>query len=81
MADNGVTMLGMARKSKAGRPKGRKPTYIVYARVDPKIGEALEAYIAQTEPRPSQTAAVELALKRLLAEAGLWPPPPVSPDS
>lgn len=75
MTPPGGTIFGMASKRKPGRPKGRKPSYTVYARVDPVLGQALEAYIDRTEPRPSQTAVIELALKRLLKEAGFWPLP------
>lgn len=83
MAIPGGTIPGMAKRGKPGRPKGRKPAYVIYVRVDPAIGAALDAYIDQTEPRPSQTAAVELALKRLLTQAGFYPPkpPPDEPAS
>jgi len=69
------TIEDMARKGKSGRPKGRKPTYIIYVRVDPRIGAALEAYLDAAEPRPSTTAVIELTLKRFLQEKGHWPPP------
>ena len=77
MDSNVGTIPVMAKKRKPGRPAtGRKPTYIVYARVSPALGAAFEQYLERTRPRPSTTSAIELALEKLLTEAGYWPPPP-----
>jgi hypothetical protein len=77
MASHGGTLLDMGKDKpkKPGRPQtGRKPTYILYARIKPSIGAALDAYIAATRPTPTQTSAVELALEEFLAKQGFWPP-------
>jgi hypothetical protein len=76
MSGTGVKMPDMAKKRKPGRPAtGRRPTYLVYARIDPALGAAFDQYLEKTRPKPTTTAAVELALERLLTEAGYWPPP------
>lgn len=86
MASRGVTVLGVAKSTKPpeegegprkpGRPAtGRKPTYILYARIQPRLGAAFEAYIEATKPKPSQTAALELALEEFLTSRSFWPPP------
>lgn len=74
----------MAKRNTGGKPPdppsgkkpNRKPAYIIYARVDPVIGEAWEKYLAETEPEPTVTAALELALKRFLRQEGYLPSPP-----
>lgn len=38
------------------------------------VVDALDNYVEGTEPKPTATSAVELALKRFLTEAGYWPP-------
>lgn len=85
MASQSATVQDMASKKtkpaevpakKAGRPStGRKPTYLVYVRIRPSLGTALDAYIAATRPTPTQTAAVELALEEFLTKNGHWPLP------
>jgi hypothetical protein len=71
MAMSAGTMLDMAKK-KPGRPK-RSPAYTLYARIDLKVGEALEAYLQSLELKPTTAAVVELALKRYLVEEGFFP--------
>jgi hypothetical protein len=71
MAGSALTIDGMAKR----KPQNRAPAYVLYARIDPKLGEAFERYLAVTKPTPTATSAVELALERLLEAAGLWPPP------
>jgi hypothetical protein len=65
---------------KVGRPPagGRRPAYTLYVRIDPALGAAFERYVEETKPKPTQTSAVELALEKLLTEAGYWPPPDAS---
>lgn len=77
MTSNVGTIPVMAKKRKPGRPStgGRKPGYVVYARINPALGAAFERYVEETRPKPTQTSVIELALERLLAEAGYWPPP------
>jgi hypothetical protein len=67
----------MASKRKPGRPStgGRKPAYILYVRINPALGAAFDRYVEETRPKPTATSAAELALEKLLAEAGYWPPP------
>lgn len=55
------------------RQQNRSPSYIVYARVNPSIGEAMDAFIAKTKPTPSQTAVVELALEEFFSKHGVMP--------
>jgi hypothetical protein len=43
--------------------------------VDPELRAALNAYVEEIEPRTTLTGAVELALKRMLTQAGYWPRP------
>jgi hypothetical protein len=67
-------------RGKRGRPKtGRTPKYVVYARVEPVIGAALEAFVASQRFEPKVTAVIEKALTDLLAREGFWPWPP--PDA
>ncbi len=71
-----ITINGMAKKAKpSGGKQNRSPGYVVYARIDPEIGAAFERYMATREPATTARLAVEYALKRVLTEAGLWPPP------
>ena len=65
-------MLGMAKKDKGSQPQGRSPHYTVYGRLPPKLGKALEEYIAQTRPRPTTTSVLILAIEELLAAKGFW---------
>jgi hypothetical protein len=46
-----------------------------------ELRDALDDYVDQTEPAPTRTAVVELALRRYLASVGFWPrkPPDDSP--
>jgi hypothetical protein len=84
MAECAGTMPDVARKaSKPGsnrkRPK-RSPGYIVYARIDPLLGQAWQAYLDTADPSPSVRAAVESAFREYLSRRGLWPfTPPASP--
>jgi hypothetical protein len=70
----GTTPFMSSRKRKPGRPKGRQPTYTLYARVAPEVGAAFERYIEATEPRPSDKAVIELAIKEFLRSRDFWPP-------
>jgi hypothetical protein len=76
MANSGVTMLGMAKKKPGRPPTGRKPTYTVYVRIDPAVGAALEEHIKSIQPKTTETAVVELAIRFYLESVGMWPPPP-----
>jgi len=37
---------------------------------------ALERYIAETKPQPTEASALRLALEQFLERAGYWPPQP-----
>lgn len=76
MGNTSLTMPDMAtKKKKPGRPAtGRKPAYVISSRISPKVGAALDAYIAASRPRPTQTSVLETALERFLEGAGFWPP-------
>lgn len=56
------------------RKPNRSPSYPLFARIPPALGEALDAYLASLEPRSTAAAVVELALQKLLKEKGFWPP-------
>ncbi len=76
MAKSGPTLPVMANnKKKPGRPKGRKPTYALYARIKPALGKAFEAYIESIQPRTSATAVIEMIVEQYLTSVGHWPPP------
>lgn len=68
----------MAEPRKPGRPSKKRVrkgyTFAVY--IDPRIGEAVERFLDEHEPRTDKTALAEMALKKLLTEFGYWPPPP-----
>src|SRR5262245_31141660 len=70
----GGTMAGMATKKKHGNGRGRKPAYTLFVRISPQLGAAFEGYVAATEPRPSRTSVLELALREYLTRRGVWPP-------
>ncbi len=63
MAIRDVTILDMAKKKPPGRPKGRKPTYVVYARIKPEIGAQIEAFLDTTKPTTTLVGLLELALE------------------
>lgn len=71
------TSLDLAKKkaSKPARqkPKKRAPAYVLYVRLAPAIGDALDDYIASLDPKPTTTAALESLLKKALAAVSHWP--------
>jgi hypothetical protein len=60
-----------------GRPKGRKMTYPIQARVDRPLYAALTA-LSQREKR-SKSVLLYMGLELLLRQHGLWPPPDATP--
>lgn len=65
---------GMAKKPKRGRPPGRTPAYIAYARIRVEVGDALEKYRDSLEPfPPTLSRVVEVALEKYLTEMGFPP--------
>lgn len=73
MAD---TIPRMAKKKPkgAGVPKpNRSPSYSLYARISPELGEALNRYVESLRPRPTLASALEMILEDALAKAGFWP--------
>jgi hypothetical protein len=72
MASSVLTLNDMGKKKK---PQGRSPAYVVYARIDPAIGAALDRYMESLEAAPSMKASLEAALKHFLKAKGFWPPP------
>ena len=63
--------MGKAANGKRGRPRGRRPTRIIFVRVRPELADALDIYLEKTKPHANKTAVVTLALERLFAERGL----------
>ena len=51
------------------------PAEPFFARVEPALGAALDAYLNSLQPRSRMTAVVELVLKKHLQKVGFWPPP------
>lgn len=73
MAD---TMPRMAKKKLKGdgAPKpNRSPSYSLYARISPELGEALNRYVDSLRPRPSLASVLEVFIEDALAKAGFWP--------
>lgn len=71
-------MPPMAKK-KPGRPAtGESPTYKLFARIDPVVGEAYEAYIDSLPHEPRRRSLLEDILKEYLQPRGFWPPPPTN---
>ncbi len=78
MAGLAVRIPRMGRKKKrddGDTTPGRSAAYTVYARIDPQLGAALEAYIKSLKPQPSLTATVETLIEECLQARGFWPPP------
>lgn len=78
MTNSGSTIPRMGRRKKsdsegAKSSQGRSPHYQLFVRIDPDLGDAFQEYLDETEPKPTTTSAVELAIKLLLKQAGRWP--------
>jgi hypothetical protein len=66
----------MAKKKPKGDgvPKpNRSPSYSLYARISPELGEALNRYVDSLRPRPSLASVLEVFIEDSLAKAGFWP--------
>jgi hypothetical protein len=77
MASQLATLPGMPKKKPRGgkrKPQGRSPAYVVFARVDPRLGEVLEDVVETTRPKTDKTAIVEAALEMYFTSLGKWPP-------
>lgn len=72
------TIPGMAKHMKGSggqrpAPKGnRKPAYLIYVRINPRLGAAFDELLART--RRTTTAEIEVILEKALESEGLWPP-------
>jgi hypothetical protein len=72
-------MAFMAKKKPEPAPEKREragANLNVWIRED--LYAALREYIAQTAPRTTKTAVVELCIEKHLREVGFWPPKPQS---
>jgi hypothetical protein len=56
-----------------GRPKRSGKPVQIY--LSDELSDALDAYIEATRPKPTKTAAIEMAIEDMLRQAGNWPPP------
>lgn len=67
-------MLDMAKPpaAEAKKPK-RSPAWEIYARLDPDLKPAFEAYREKQEYPPNLARVIERALKKLFEESGDWP--------
>jgi hypothetical protein len=73
-----VRIPRMGRKKKRDNgddAPGRSTAYTVYARIDPELGAAFEAYVKSLRPQPSNTATIEVFFEECLQARGFWPPP------
>ncbi len=61
---------------KQGRPSRGILTASLYVYLHQSLADALEDYVASSDPQVSKTAAVESSLKLFLEQVGRWPPPP-----
>lgn len=76
MAGGTVTIERMAGKKKPSATKqNRSPASIIYVRVKPKLGDALQKFLDSLEFEPTQTAVVSQAIQEFLERKGFWPPP------
>lgn len=67
-------MLGVASKRETEPKKpSRSPAWEVYARLDPELKPAFEAYREAQEYPPNLARVIEKALKKLFEESGHWP--------
>ncbi len=82
MSDASGTLALMADKKKGGKkPRGpgrpatgRSPHVVLFSRVPPALGEALQQYVESREPKTTSSAVVELAVRRFLVSEGFYPP-------
>lgn len=56
-----------------GNNEKRRKGVSTHAYIDPEVSEALNEYLAATEPQVSKTAAIESALREFLKNRGHWP--------
>lgn len=60
------------KKRGRGRPRdpeavgGRRPKYLLYVRIDPKIGKRIERFVEKQRLKPSLTSFVERAVMDFL---------------
>jgi hypothetical protein len=52
----------------------RSPSRVVFARISPALGEALDRYIDSLRPRPTMTSVLEVMVEDYLKSKGFWPP-------
>lgn len=64
------------KDDKGSKPKADRTGLQVGGYIDPDIRHALDRYLTETEPAPSITNVLEVALRRFLSSVGYWPPPP-----
>jgi hypothetical protein len=69
-------MLGMAdrkkNRSKGGRARERGVVRLINVEVDPRLDDAIEAFMVQD--RRSKKVIVTMALEEFLQKRDLWPP-------
>lgn len=76
MDRNSATLFPMAKGKKptSGRPKGRKPTEVVTARIAPDLAQAFNEHVESLRPKTSVTAMLTFLIENYLESKGLWPP-------
>jgi hypothetical protein len=62
------------------RKPNRSPSYTIYARIRPDLGEAFERYLNSLRPKPTQVKALEALLEDALGELGFWTAPGAEDD-
>lgn len=80
-----ATMPGMSKKrpnasQEGGKPEkpekpGRRPSVVLFARVDPALGNAFNDHVQSIRPKTTTQAVLELLIEQYLEGLGLWPPP------
>lgn len=71
-----VSLCFACHGPKPRRPQGSmKKVGTVYVRIDPVVGNALDAHVKSIQPKTTETAVVEMALRQYLQGLGLLPRP------
>ena len=72
MDNDSCTTIDMA-KGNEPKPQGRRRSYTIFLRVRPELGAAFDEYLESLRPKPTSTAAFEVALEEFLQARGFWP--------
>lgn len=62
-------------KKKTGKPAAKSRGKVFNVRLGDDLEAAVTKYIELQEVQPDKTSVILTALRKFLAEKGLWPPP------